>query len=109
MTSVNIYRDKNKNIVKFIAEGHANASDENDIVCAAISSVTHLTLNGIENVLNISVGYEVDDGYLFFVLDSDITEEERKNVNILLDSMYLFLVNLEEQYSDNITICELEV
>ena len=109
MTSVNIYRDKNKNIVKFIVEGHANAADENDIVCAAISSVTHLTLNGIENVLNISAGYEVDDGYLFFVLPNDLSLEERKNVNILLDSMYLFLVNLEEQYSDNITICELEV
>ncbi len=109
MTSVNIYRDKNKNIVKFVVEGHANASDENDIVCAAISSVTHLTLNGIENVLNINVGYEVDNGYLFFVLPDDLSDEERKNANILLNSMYLFLENLEEQYSDNITVCELEV
>ena len=109
MTSVNFYRDKNKNIVKFVAEGHANAADENDIVCAAISSAVHLTLNGIENVLNINIGYDVDDGYLFFVLPSDMTVDERKNANILLNSMYLFLVNLEEQYSENITICELEV
>ena len=109
MTKVEIYRDKNKNIVKAVFDGHALADDENDVVCAAISSITHSTLNGIENVLKISVGYEVDDGYLYFVLPNDLSAQERKNANILLDTMYLFLINLEKQYSDNITICELEV
>ena len=84
-------------------------SDENDIVCAAVSAVTHLVLNGIENVVGVSFGYETEDGYLYFVLPEDVSLADREKLNVLLDSMFLFLINLEKQYSDNITIIESEV
>ena len=109
MTKIEITKDKSGNIVKFVIDGHSEFSENDDIVCAAISSVSYATLNGIEKVLNIPFGYEKADGYLYFVLPDDLKNELREQANILLNSMYLFFVDLEEQYSDNVNITMLEV
>ena len=109
MTNVEIYRDKNKNIVKAIFDGHAEHSNENDIVCSAISAVSYMTLNTLESVLKINVGYQTGDGYLFFVLPDDLTDDMKDKANIVLEGMYLFLNDLKEQYRDNVSISELEV
>ena len=110
MMQVDIFRDTHGNIVKFVCDGHTDYADiGSDIVCASVSAVTHTVLNGIENVVHADFGYEQGDGYLFFVLPEDIKETERKHINILLDSMYLFFKEIEQQYPDNIQISELEV
>lgn len=109
MTNIKIYRDKNKNIVKAEFDGHALFSNENDIVCSALSAVSYLTANGIENVAKVNIGYETGDGYLYFVLPCDIDENKREKANVLLESMYLFLTDLQKQYSDCISISDLEV
>lgn len=110
MTVIKIFRDSSGNIIKAQLSGHTGYSEEgSDIVCASVSSVVFMTLNGIEKVLGIDFGYETDDGYLFFVLPDDLEDDNRKNINILLDSMYLFLKDLQKQYPGNICITELEV
>jgi len=110
MTEIKIFRDKSTNIVKGILNGHADFEDiGKDIVCASVSSVLFMALNGIENVLNVKFGYSMDDGYVEFVFPDDLDDNKRKEINILLDSMYLFLSDLEKQYPDNVKITELEV
>ncbi len=109
MTNVKIYRDKNKNIVKAEFDGHAMHSDENDIVCSAISAVSYMVLNTLESVLKIDIGYETGDGYLFFVMPCDIKNDIREKANVVLEGMYLFLIDLKKQYRDNVSISELEV
>lgn len=107
MTTIKIYRNNSNDIVKFIIDGHSEYSDKNDIVCAALSSVSFMVLNGIEKLTDVKFGYEKDDGYLMFVLNESC--EGNKEVNILLSSMYLFFKELEEQNPDNIRIIEPEV
>ncbi|MBR4892595.1 MAG: ribosomal-processing cysteine protease Prp [Clostridia bacterium] len=109
MTKIEITKDKSGNIIKFVIDGHSEFSDSDDIVCAAISSVSYATLLGIEKILNIPFGYEKDDGYLYFCLPDDLKNELREQANILLNSMYLFFLDLEEQYEDNVNITTLEV
>lgn len=109
MTEIKITKDKSGNIVKFVIDGHSEYSEEYDIVCSAISSVSFATLNGIEKVLNIPFGYEKGDGYLYFVLPDNLKKEFREKVNILLDSMLLFFYDLKEQYENYVNIIELEV
>ena len=110
MTQIRIFRDKSANIVKGELLGHTDyAKSGEDIVCASISSVLFMTLSGIENVLNTSFGYETDDGYAMFVLPDDLDDNKRKEINILLDSMYLFMENISVEYPDNVRITELEV
>ena len=108
MIKVDIFR-KNNSIVKFEMNGHAEFSDENDIVCASASSVAFAVLNGIENVVNVKIGYETGDGYLFFILPDDINKEEQDKVNILTESFFLFIKELELQYPAFVKVTELEV
>ncbi|MBO5008088.1 MAG: ribosomal-processing cysteine protease Prp [Clostridia bacterium] len=110
MTEVKIFRDKGADIVKGELIGHTDYAElGEDIVCASISSVLFMALNGIENVLKVDFGYETDDGYAMFVLPEDLDDNKKKEINILLDSMYLFFKSIEEQYPDNVKITELEV
>ena len=109
MTKVDFYRDQDHNIVKFTMNGHADYNEENDIVCAALSATVNLVLNGLESVVGVDFGYEVRDGEVFFVLPEDISSSIRNDVNILLDSFYMYLQVLETDYKDNISISELEV
>lgn len=110
MTEIKIFRNGSGYIVKAELTGHTGYSEVgSDIVCASVSSAVYMALNGIESVLGISFGFETDDGYLMFVLPDKIDDNERNNINILLESMYLFLVNLQEQYPGNIRLTELEV
>jgi len=110
MTEIKLFRDRDANIVKGIVSGHTGYAEEgSDIVCASVSSVIFMALNGIENVLNTQFGYETGEGYLEFVLPCDLNDDKIKEINILLDSMYLFLQDLQSQYPDNVKITELEV
>lgn len=110
MNRIDIFRNFSGDIVKVELDGHTGyAKSGQDIVCAAVSSVVFSTFNGIEKVVGTAVGYEQADGYLLVVLPEDIKTEKRKNINILLESMVLFLKDLEVQYPDNIQIAELEV
>ena len=110
MTEIKLFRDGDANIVKGIMSGHTDYAEVgSDIVCASISSVIYMALGGIENVLNTQFGYEVADGYVEFVLPCDLNDDKIKEINILLDSMYLFLKDIESQYPGNVKITELEV
>lgn len=109
MTEICIYR-KDKDIVKYMISGHTGFDEAGqDIVCAAVSTLGISTINGLTEVNKISVGCEIRDGYLECVLPENLSEEERKNSNILLETLFLSLKNLEEQYGKYITITELEV
>jgi len=109
MTKICVYK-KGNHIVKYTVEGHTGYSEEgSDIVCAAVSTVATHTLNGLTDVVKIFVGYEVDDAYLECIVPDDLSEEERKQSDILLDAMYQTFKNLEEQYKEYITIIDMEV
>ena len=109
MTKIDFFRDENRNIVKFTMSGHADYSDGNDVVCAALSATVNMVLNGLEEVVGVDFGYEVHDGEVFFVLADELSLSIRNDVNILLDSFYMYLRILETDYQDNISISELEV
>ncbi|MBR5507878.1 MAG: ribosomal-processing cysteine protease Prp [Clostridia bacterium] len=108
MIRVNIFRKEN-NIVKFEMNGHAGFSEGDDIVCASASSVAFMVLNGIENVVDVKIGYETGDAYLFFVLPDDITKDKQDKVNVLTESFFLFVKELESQYPAHVKVTELEV
>ncbi len=109
MTKISIYR-KNGSIIKYVVEGHSGFADSGeDIVCSAVSTVAYTTVNGITDVLGIPVGYEVRDAYFECIVPDNLSDSERKKVDILLDTMNLSFVNLEEQYKEYITIIDMEV
>jgi len=102
-------KTKNGSIVRGEFSGHAMFSDTNDIVCASVSSVVFATLNGIENIIGISFVYEVKDGYLLFIMPDNIEPNKKQRVDDLLNTLYLYLVELEKQYEVNIKVVKTEV
>ncbi len=108
MIKVDIFK-KQHSVIKFVMDGHAGYSQGDDIVCASASSAAWMTVNGIENAAGIKCGYEVGDGYMYFVLPDDITQKEKEKTDLLLNSFLMYIKELESQYSDYIKVTELEV
>lgn len=109
MTKICVYR-KNEDIVKFTLSGHTGYAEQGeDIVCAAISTLATATLNGLTEVVKIGIGFEIRDAYIECVLPDELSVSKRKGANVLLETFYMSIVNLKEQYEQYITITELEV
>ncbi len=109
MTKICVYK-KGDHIVKYTVEGHTGYAEQgSDIICAAISTIATHTLNGLTEIVEISVGFEVSDAYFECIVPEEISDEERKQSDILLDAMYLTFKDLEEQYKEYITIIDMEV
>ena len=57
--------------------------DAYDMICNSVSVLSQSVLIGIEEVLKISVKYEIEDGFLYLNL-SNLKREEIKSAQILL-------------------------
>ena len=77
---------QNGRITYFEIKGHANFSGYGeDVICAAVSSVGQMTINGL-----ISCDLK----------DSELTDEELEKADILIESMYSYLKAVARSYSD---------
>lgn len=103
------FKTKGGRIFKGIISGHAEFADSNDIVCASVSAVSFAVLNAVENIVGVSFGYETDNGYLLFVMPSDLQPNEQARVDDLLSTLYLYLTELEKDYKENIKVSKTEV
>ena len=71
-----------------------------DIVCAAVSSITILTINNILTIDNTAIAYQNDDKLVINILKED------KIVKVLLINLVDSLYQLASDYPKNITIKE---
>lgn len=105
MVKVDFVRSKGK-IVSFKIKGHAMPKKESvhiDLICAAISAISQTTLIGIEEVLNIKVKYEIEDGFLNLNLENQsLVDIER--CQVLLETMLLGLKSIEITYGKYIKL-----
>ena len=108
MTNVCITK-KNGEIVKVVCDGHTNygVSGE-DIVCAALSSIVQTAVLGVLTVagVNLDLQRNEDRGYLSFEVPNNISQTQRHDVNVILNTMLCGISDLREGYSDFV---ELEV
>ncbi len=128
MVEICIYRDENGSICKYIVSGHANyvrmpgparavlklfsGKDKNagfDTVCASVSSITQNAIVGLKGVLGLNPGLEVEDGYLECIIPGGLDSKMLEKTGVLLETMYLSLKNIEEQYCDYVKVKEMEV
>ncbi len=106
MTDVKITK-KAESIIKVVCDGHTGYSEKGeDIVCAALSSVVQTALLGLLAIAKVNVKYKVDEanGYLEFSLPSNLNQEQRKNSDIILNTMLCGISDLREGYSDYINL-----
>ena len=101
MTTVTVFRGPDGTLSGFDCRGHADyAGAGEDIVCAAVSALTQGTLNGLINVLEAPVAYEIDekDGVLTAAL-GDVPESKRAGAQLLLETLVSALQSIEADYA----------
>ena len=107
MTKVEIFR-KNGSIVGYKASGHSGYSEQgSDIICSAITTSLQMTLAGIQEVLKLEPKFKINDGFLDVDL-RNISQNKFTEINILTESMALFLKELAKQYPKYIRLVEKE-
>jgi len=107
MTKVEIFR-KNGSIVGYKASGHSGYSEQgSDIICSAITTSLQMTLAGIQEVLKLEPKFKINDGFLDVDL-RNISQNKFTEINILTESMALFLRELAKQYPKYIRLVEKE-
>lgn len=99
---------RSKNVVRsFKVEGHSGYSDKgSDIVCSAVTTAVMTAANGITDVVGINADVKACDGFLECRLPKTLNEVEEYGAKVLINSMYLTLRNIEQQYKDYIVIIE---
>jgi len=106
MTQVKIRRKKGK-IVSVSCDGHTDYGEEGeDILCAALSSVVQTAVLGLMQVARIDVSYKVNakEGLLELKLPERLTEQERNNADMILETMYLGIADLNSEYGKYIKL-----
>ena len=106
MTEVKI-KKKNGKIVSVDCDGHTGYGQEGeDIVCAALSSVVQTAVLGLMSVAGIQVALQTGEGKLYMELPAALSEAQRHDADVILETMLMGIADLYEGYSDFI---ELEV
>lgn len=100
MTKITIFK-KDDIIWSYQVKGHSGFAEEGkDIVCSAVSTATQMTLVGLKEVLKLKVESIIDDGFLQVrLLDGD---ENNKDAQILLNTMFLTLQDIAKNYAKNV-------
>lgn len=106
MTDITV-KKKNGFIVEVEAQGHSGYGEAGeDIVCAAVSTLLQSALLGLLQVVGINVKYSVDEekGSLRFTLPKEISQEERHDADIVLNTMVCGIKDIYTEYSDYINL-----
>ena len=100
MTQIKIRR-KNSKIVSVFCDGHTDYGEEGeDIVCAALSSIVQTAALGLMQVACLKVRYKVvaKDASLELILPEDLSEADRNNADMILETMFLGIADLHSEY-----------
>jgi uncharacterized protein YsxB (DUF464 family) len=104
-----LFKKVSGNLVSFNIEGHAEFDEYNrDIVCSAVSAISYTIVNGITEVVNVSAECHVKDGYANLSIE-DQSEEDIEKCQVLMKTMLLGLISMEENYGDYIKVKVKEV
>jgi uncharacterized protein YsxB (DUF464 family) len=110
MVAVKFKMDRQGRYRGFTFSGHAGYAEPGfDIVCAAISILSHTFMAGLEAIVKLPLQIKADEssGYL------DCTwvkhDDKLEQIQLLVETMRLGLSEIQEQYPDHISLCEVEV
>ena len=100
---INIAISRKKGIITgFEISGHSTyAKPGQDIVCAAVSTLSQAALMGLMQIAEVDIEHKVGNGYIY----CEITDSNDK-ASTILDTMLLGITEIQRQYQDQIKIKE---
>ncbi|MBR1781646.1 MAG: ribosomal-processing cysteine protease Prp [Oscillospiraceae bacterium] len=108
MTTVKFTMEGSR-ITGFTSEGHSGYGEAGeDIVCAAVSSTIGLVECACNTVLGIAASVRIDEkkARISLHLPGGLSPEDEHTCQTLLASLMVYIVELQEEYPDYITVME---
>ena len=108
MTTVTFYSEGSR-VTGFEVRGHSGYAPEGeDIVCAAVTSAVRLVECAVNDVLGLEASVKVKekDASISLKLPNGLGQTNESTCQTLLVALMVHLVQLAEEYPDNITVLE---
>lgn len=110
MVSVEIKVDRQNRYTGFVCSGHAGYGEPGyDIVCAAISILTHTVAASLEAIVGLPLRIKADEELGYLECTWDYQPDKAEQSDLLIRTLILGLSEIQEQYPDHISLCEMEV
>ncbi|HYH02601.1 MAG TPA: ribosomal-processing cysteine protease Prp [Bacillota bacterium] len=110
MVTVEIKVNRQKKYIGFICSGHAGYGESGyDIVCAAISILTHTIAASLESIVGLPLRVKADENQGYLECTWDPQPDKAEQSDLLIKTLILGLSEIHEQYPDHISLCEMEV
>ncbi|SNX55159.1 ribosomal-processing cysteine protease Prp [Thermoanaerobacterium sp. RBIITD] len=107
MIKVEIFRDINDKVHKFVIKGHAGYDVYNkDIVCAGVTAVAQTAILGIELLHTVSIDKMIDDGYMHVEIKDNGSNEDKIKLCAIIDTMILGLKDIEKDYPKYVRVID---
>ena len=103
------FRSEGDRLTAFEIKGHSGFAPEGeDIVCAAVTSAVRLIECAVNDVLGLEAQVKVreKDASISLKLPGGLSQSSDKVCQTLLAALLVHLVQLAEEYPDNITVLE---
>ncbi|MBU0599179.1 ribosomal-processing cysteine protease Prp [bacterium] len=106
MIQIKVDRDQKGKIIAFSGNGHAFYDQPGrDIVCSAVSTLFHHTILALGKYLNINLLIKKDQEQgILTIKIGDLAPELREKADLLLETLYLSLVEIKKQYQEHLEI-----
>ncbi|SHE38904.1 hypothetical protein SAMN02745249_00349 [Atopostipes suicloacalis DSM 15692] len=101
---------QNNQINQFSLSGHAESGPEGqDLVCSAASALAIGTTNNLNRIAQVEPKVDANEeegGFLEVILPEDLDEKQKEHAEILLQSLYYSLLDIQETYGDFISVTQ---
>ena len=108
MTTAEFAMDGSR-VTGFTIKGHSGFADAGeDILCAAVTSAVRLTECAVNDVLGLGAAVKVDEqrASVSLKLPRNLEGEADSVCQTLLTALMVYLVQLQEEYPENIIVME---
>jgi uncharacterized protein YsxB (DUF464 family) len=104
MIKVKIARDKQGFIWGFTIKGHAGYKKRGeDIVCAGVSAIAYTAVGALSEMAGVG-DYVEKDGYMKCNIQSNLDDNLKQTVKIILETMVIGLKQIENSYKEYVVV-----
>ncbi|HHV72440.1 MAG TPA: ribosomal-processing cysteine protease Prp [Clostridia bacterium] len=108
MIEITVWRNKEQSLEAFLVEGHAGYADYGqDIVCAAVSTLTQTAILAIEELTGEEPVVDLSEGRLYCEVPSRISAKKQAIISTILETMFVGLMAIAKEYPSNVAISQL--
>lgn len=104
MIRIQVEQNQERQIERILVRGHAGyGAHGQDIVCAAVSSVTIGLVNAMEKMFHVQMHADNDgDGKIDCILPTHLDSDRTEKIRLLMEALYNSLEDIANDFPDHV-------